>query len=336
MKKIETIPAISIIAPTYNFEKYIAEFLESILNQTLQDYELILIDDCSTDRTVEIIEKFAPSFENLQLIRRRENFGSGGYIRNEFIKYARGEYILNLDADDILLPDALENFFSAAEKYHADFVCTEKIFLLDETENNTVSLLEAIENPVEQITLEQLSIAERVDMFSKSDIFPYYWNKIVRRDFLLRNGIKFSDIPLSPDWIYTFKCTVFAEKFVRIPTIANVYRVRADSLSRDARSSNFKKGFPRYVENMVKGMDELENFMSRLDFFVDNPEMKLVVLNMFFNLCYRNNFQPWSKKIAPEELALLLDAEFRKYPNALVPLSTLSFIWADQYLGYKE
>ena len=141
---------------------------------------------------------------------------------------------------------------------------------------------------------------------------------------------------LSPDWIYTFKCTVFAEKFVRIPTAANVYRVRADSLSQGARSSDFKKDLPRYVENTVKGMDELDDFMSRIDFFQDNPEMKLTILNMFFNLCYQNHFLPWSKKIAPEELALLLDSEFRKYPNALVPLLTQSFVWADQYLRDKE
>lgn len=96
---------VSVIIPVYNAEKYIGDTIHSILSQTVSDWEMILVDDCSTDRSVEIIESYTN--EKIRLIRMG-NGGSAAKARNAGVKAARGRYIAFLDADDLWHPDKLE------------------------------------------------------------------------------------------------------------------------------------------------------------------------------------------------------------------------------------
>ena len=102
-------PAVSVIIPLYNAERYISECLDSVLNQTFDNYEVIVVDDCSTDNSVAIVESYAEKFGGrLILSRMDKNSGSGGLPRNKGIMLSRGEYIQFLDADDMLTNTALE------------------------------------------------------------------------------------------------------------------------------------------------------------------------------------------------------------------------------------
>jgi glycosyltransferase involved in cell wall biosynthesis len=100
---IVTNPAVSIIIPAYNASEYIQETISSVLNQSFQDFEVIVVDDGSTDGTVEMVEKF---HDHIQLIRRSN--GGAAKARNAGIEAARGEWIAFIDADDIWMPDKLE------------------------------------------------------------------------------------------------------------------------------------------------------------------------------------------------------------------------------------
>ena len=114
-------PKISVIVPMYNTEKYITQCLESVLAQTFKDFELIVIDDCSTDNSVKIVERFADKFNGrLQLIKQKKNNGSPGPLRNKGIKLAKGEYITFLDSDDLFTDTALEELFKIAEETQAE------------------------------------------------------------------------------------------------------------------------------------------------------------------------------------------------------------------------
>ena len=102
-------PAISVIIPMYNTEKYIAACLDSVLSQTFQNYEVIIVDDCSNDKSCEIVESYKPKFGGkLQLIRSEKNSGSPGVPRNTAMPLAKGKYIYFLDSDDALIDTALE------------------------------------------------------------------------------------------------------------------------------------------------------------------------------------------------------------------------------------
>lgn len=106
---------ISVLMPAYNAEKYIGEAIESILSQTYKNFEFIIIDDCSTDKTGEIIEKYKKKDKRIKAYKNKKNI----YIaanRNELIKLAKGKYIAWQDADDISLPQRLEHQYKFLEK----------------------------------------------------------------------------------------------------------------------------------------------------------------------------------------------------------------------------
>ena len=100
-------PRISVILPAYNSEKYIAEAIESILNQSYKDFELIILNDGSTDKTPEIIQKYADTDKRITFVNNTENRGLIAVL-NQGLDMARGEYIARMDSDDISLPERFD------------------------------------------------------------------------------------------------------------------------------------------------------------------------------------------------------------------------------------
>ena len=98
---------VSIITPTFNAEKYIRETLHSVVNQSYQNWEMILIDDASTDQTVKVINDFAEKDVRFKLLKLSKNCGNG-FARNAALEKATGKYIAFLDADDLWFPLKLE------------------------------------------------------------------------------------------------------------------------------------------------------------------------------------------------------------------------------------
>lgn len=98
---------VSIIMPAYNAEKYIADSINSVKDQTYRNWELIVINDCSSDKTVEIVEELASKDERIHLINNKKNFGVA-LSRNRGIREATGKYIAFLDSDDLWISDKLE------------------------------------------------------------------------------------------------------------------------------------------------------------------------------------------------------------------------------------
>lgn len=104
-------PLVSIITPVYNSEKYISETIESVLNQTYKNWEHLIVDDCSTDNSWQLIQKYAEKDERIKIYRLDKNSGPG-VARNHAIKEAKGKYIAFLDSDDIWVPYRLERHVS--------------------------------------------------------------------------------------------------------------------------------------------------------------------------------------------------------------------------------
>lgn len=111
---------ISIIIPIYNVEQFISKCLESVMQQTFTDFEVILVNDGSTDKSIEIAKQFAENDARFRIITQ-DNKGLSG-ARNTGVKEAKGNYVFYLDSDDYLVPKALELLVKAAEKYQADAI----------------------------------------------------------------------------------------------------------------------------------------------------------------------------------------------------------------------
>ena len=118
MEGIKMNPLISVIVPVYNVEKYLNRCIDSILNQTFKQIEIILVDDGSTDKSPIICDEYFDSYENIKVIHKENNRVSAA--RNDGIKIATGKYIALVDSDDWIEPNMLEEMYNKAEEFHTD------------------------------------------------------------------------------------------------------------------------------------------------------------------------------------------------------------------------
>jgi teichuronic acid biosynthesis glycosyltransferase TuaG len=152
---------VSIITPTYNSAKYISETIQSVQNQTHQNWEMIIVDDGSTDHTISIVEGFKKSETRIHLIKQNKNVGPA-ITRNKGIEFAKGKYLTFLDADDIWFSDFIQNsietiqqtavpfVFSSYKRsdeelnfVYSDFIVPQKVSYTDILKTNSISCLTA-------------------------------------------------------------------------------------------------------------------------------------------------------------------------------------------------
>ena len=111
-------PKVSIIIPAYNIEKYLSACLDSALSQDFSNYEIVVIDDGSTDNTPKISDEYAKKYENVITIHQKNSGLSSA--RNTGIKRAKGEYVALIDGDDIIAPNFLARLYQAVTKTNSD------------------------------------------------------------------------------------------------------------------------------------------------------------------------------------------------------------------------
>ena len=209
---------VSIIIPTYNTEKFIRTTLQSVKDQTYQNWEMILVDDASTDRTVSIIEEFAKDDDRIKLFKLEKNSGNG-FARNIALEKATGKYIAYLDADDLWFHEKLEKQiqFLKTNNLHFTFSFYDCI---DEDGNNLNRRVEAPLN----LTYNQLFFCNYVgNLTAIYDVG--YFGKI-----LLPASQKRQDWRL---WLTILKQIQVTKP---VPETLAFYRIRKDSIS----SSKFK------------------------------------------------------------------------------------------------
>jgi len=133
-------PYVSVVIPVFNAEEYLCQCLESVINQTLKEIEIICIDDKSTDSSLDILEKYAKKDKRITIIRNELNL-KAGESRNRGLRIASGEYIHFLDADDYMVNDAYEVLYNKAKSYDLDLLKA-KAYGIDDT------TLEPLNNPL--------------------------------------------------------------------------------------------------------------------------------------------------------------------------------------------
>jgi len=274
----------SVIIPMYNAEKFIRQCLISVLSSKFKNYEVLVVDDCSTDKSVAEVEKFLSHFDGrLKILSTDKNSGGAGVPRNIGIRNAAGKYITFIDNDDMILPTTLENFYDTAEFYAADVVYAEKYFIMSEDEelkgkNLKVTFGNSFEELINVPTLESDDIYERLrrDMAGKFLILP--WGKCYRRDFLLENKIDFPQMRLAEDLTFCFKCLCLAKKYLRIPHVTNIRRDRKISGGRVRIDS--QGGVNVWLKILLTNMNILEEFTRKLEL---NSDFRHEVLNFYID-----------------------------------------------------
>jgi glycosyltransferase involved in cell wall biosynthesis len=277
-------PAVSIIIPMCNDEKYIGELLDSILAQTFQDFEVIIIDDCSTDNSLEIVKSYESKFGGrLKLGKTLKNSGGPGEPSNMGIYLSRGEYLLILDNDDTITETALEELYPVAKKFDADVVACEKFYGMPEKHFGDSELKiyrHKKDDFVSKPTLIPFDIYNRVEACRQGKFLWNIWSKLIRRDFLIKNNIRF-DQNMIQDMLFTCCLLFTAERYILVPNVINFYRVLDDSLSHKKESP--QDHFVRYLRALISGFNFLNKFLSEREFFLQNPQVKYLALEIYFN-----------------------------------------------------
>lgn len=276
-------PAISVIVPVYNAEKFLPACLESILAQTFTDFELLVVEDCSTDSSATVAENFLERFNGrMKIISLSHNTGNPSIPRNVGLENSRGEYIFFVDNDDLLIQNALETFYNLAENFRADVVYTERAYICDEFDNVKVAALDKNSSHVDNPTLETNNFAARVENFLRTGYCWAPWAKFLRRDLLITNKIYFPRVKISEDVLWSFKIACAAKNFLRVPNPLYVHRELNSSWSQIAREPADKLKF--WLDPLVKGLDYLDDFMDEANFFAQNPNYRFEVTNFFVKM----------------------------------------------------
>lgn len=133
-------PKVSIIVPVYNVERYLDNCLKSLVNQSLSDVEIIVVNDGSTDGSLSIAHKYSEQFGQIAIIDK--NNEGLGEARNSGLKYARGKYVTFVDSDDALSPHACEVLYNTAEEYHCEIVAGKSVWFRSEGDMEPVEYYE--------------------------------------------------------------------------------------------------------------------------------------------------------------------------------------------------
>ena len=226
-------PKISIIVPVYNVEKYIDKCLKSLTLQTLQGIEIIIVNDGSLDRSIDIIEKYVK--ENPTKIKYYEKKNGGlSSARNYGIEYATGEYIAFLDSDDYIEINMYEEMYNLAKKENADMVECDFIW---EWEYG------------KKVYDKRREYKTKEDMMKKPRVVA--WNKIYKREILNKNKIRFPEGLIYEDMEFFYKLLPHLNKISYINKYFVHYIQRKDSIS----NKQTKK-----IEDIFKILDNIFDY----------------------------------------------------------------------------
>lgn len=237
---------ISVIITIYNAEKYIKECLESVLNQTLNEIEILCVNDASNDRTSDILEEYRVKDSRIKIITNPINLNAGA-SRNIGLYKARGKYLIFLDADDVFDRYMLEKAYRKADACGAD-IC---IFKEDLLENNTYKLekvpyIDTILNKLgNQISFSPKDVKDVIFNL----VNGWAWDKIFRKQFIMNNKLRFQEIPTTNDAYFVHSAMARAEKISFLNEILVHHRINNKESLANRRNSSWQGCF-KYLKQL--------------------------------------------------------------------------------------
>ena len=235
-------PKVSVIVAVYNVEKYLRQCLDSLVNQTLQDIEILCINDGSTDSSLEILNEYAKNDQRIKIFTK-ENEGQA-VARNFGITQANGEYIAFVDSDDWCELDMYEHLYNEAKKIDAELVECNCYHYNDMLEKKFVSQKKLKGIPYGK-SFNWLDLSDKALVFENSPVAP--WNKLCKTAFVRDNDLKFGLARFAEDAYFTLRIRVLASKIVHLDKYLYNYRIREGSTIKTLYNYNFSNQI-----NMVK------------------------------------------------------------------------------------
>lgn len=277
---MEKNPAVSVVVPVYKVEPYVKQCVDSILEQTFQDFEIILVDDASPDNSFELCKKLYGKNEKVRFIRHEKNLGLGP-ARNTGMKNSRGKYICFVDSDDFIMPRTLKTFYEAAERTNAQIVHAAGRYELIQDEPEPV-LPENIKMIWDKHSKEGFLVLDVVQRLERNwmlnETWTMAWLCFCRRDFLEENYIEFLPM-ISEDEVFNFTLLCTAERYYILHEALYVYRRRTGSII----NSNSLEKFSKVIQSFIIGANYIENLFDCIPRFENYDLWHERIMNEFFN-----------------------------------------------------
>ena len=295
---------ISIIIPVYNSDSYLDECIKSVLCQTYQDFELILVDDGSTDHSLEILQRWESKDDRINLIVQ-ENSGASS-ARNHGLNEAKGEWVVFIDSDDIVSPNYLLDLYEATQKDSNIDLCIDGVSVYrDGKWNEDWRFPEKI-----------CSISDAVFLFGEIKLHKYGFSvgKLYRREIIENNNLKFDvKVCIAEDMMFMVNYIMKASqkktsKVAFIDKCNYLYFIRQGSLSTSSSA----------IENELYSYHEYRRIINQLFCLFDivDNKIKLIMISpivFYADRCLNAIFQ---RPISPEwrdKLCLIDREEYNRY-----------------------
>lgn len=287
-----TQPKVSVIIPVYNTEKYLRECLNSVVNQTLTDIEIICVDDGSTDSSPEILAEYAGKDDRFTILSQKNLYA--GVARNYGMSVAKGEYLCFLDSDDIFELEMLEKAYAKAIAADSDIVIWGGVHFDDATGKETDApwLLAAAITAKCDNAFSRKEIPDRIFNITS----PAVWNKLFKKDYISRMGIEFQPLHSTNDLFFTYCAIAAAERISVLPQILVHYRT--------GNSNSIQGTKAKDPTAILKALLALKKQLIEWEIF---DELERSFVNMALNnIAYNLNSLPKGEPY--NELCLGLDA----------------------------
>lgn len=298
----------SILIPVYNVERYLEQCLDSVINQSFKDFEIILIDDGSTDNSGKICDEYAEKYPNIIKIFHKEN--EGLLLTRRFgLKKSQGEYIIFVDSDDYVSTDLLKTVDETLNHYQCDMVLYNFYRFTDKEKIFEPQKITYPNNTVFDIKNKK----ELYEKFILNHIFVNMWVKAVKREIIdIEYDYKNWNVSKCEDVVQSFPLFNKAEKIVFIDKKLYFYRKNINSMTMQTKLSDCKD----YLLCLKKTFEYI-------DIWKINPKIKEIYtekqLSHFYS--YLRNIEKKSKEIKDNKLLdtvienLMNDIRFQKILN---------------------
>lgn len=297
---------LSVIIPMYNAKDYIVSCINNILSQTLDGIEVVVVNDCSTDDSMEICRKHFGNNPNVQLINQPENMGPGE-ARNTGIKSAKGQYVTFVDSDDAVRKDAYSAMFEAAQKDNADVLHVTGV-LMQIVDEAPLDLNELTEDEIFRVTLDEgdkknglisEDMGDRLSRWLSHEYHWAIWNKLYRRTFLLDNKIFFGKMKFAEDQVFSFTCLCRAKNYSVLPGEWYMYRIGGDSLSRGRKNASF---MIKALTSQLQMPEYMNRAMDGIKYFDEHPDKKEAAIQYVYKAIEDGFVMPTFKSAGMENL----------------------------------
>lgn len=243
------VPKISIIIPVYNIEKYLRECLDSCINQTLEDIEIICVDDCSTDDSYKILEEYQAKDSRIKILRHEVNKNLGA-ARNTGLANATGEYIWFVDSDDYIDTKACQILYDAIKEFDVDMLCFSALKFVDTDERRQFIYDKYYHQGVQINKVYHPKTNWKEIVFSNLNVtaWAYLTKRTLLQNFRFREGVWHEDTDFTPILLSS------VDSFCYIPYTAYFYRVNQNSIVQKPMSQ-------KRLEDQIAVAESLDKFV---------------------------------------------------------------------------